>query len=159
MSSAEQRLTLVTRLMSIPLLAAVPCAVMPFAWMDRVHAWLGLGVLPAIPIVEYLARSCSLLYAMHGALILYLSFNVRRFLPVLRFLAYVGMGFGALMIPLDHASSLPPAWCWCEGSSIILESLLLLWLVRRAQPDTLSVGAGRTVPDPRAERPEGDWRC
>ena len=50
------------------LLLALPCALLPFAWMDAVHREaLGLDSLPDSPITRYLARSLSLVYAMRGA--------------------------------------------------------------------------------------------
>lgn len=134
MNRAERLLALVLRVFSVPLLCALPCALLPFAWMDVVHRELGLGALPPDPIVHYLARSCSLLYAMHGALLLFASFDVRRYLPLIRFVAALGIAFGVGMVWVDHAAGLPAHWQWMEGAVIIAESGVLLWLVRRAWP-------------------------
>lgn len=38
-------------------LLAVAAVVMPYAWMNAIHQWLGMGRLPSDPIVGYLARS------------------------------------------------------------------------------------------------------
>src|SRR2546422_10765302 len=42
--------------------------VMPRSWMAVVHEWLGMGVLPDNPVVEYLARTTSALYGLLGGL-------------------------------------------------------------------------------------------
>ena len=84
---AEKWMIVLLRLTAVVLLTALFPAVMPFAWMDATHQWLGLGKLPDAPIVGYLTRSLSALYAVHGVLVLYLSLDVRRFLPVIRCVA------------------------------------------------------------------------
>jgi len=66
--------------------------VMPFDWMNAIHRQAELGDLPNVPIVGYLTRSISALYALHGALLVFLAGDVRRFLPVVRFLAVAGAG-------------------------------------------------------------------
>ena len=48
-------------------LLALPCALMPYAWMDAVHRWLDPGELPSEPIVGYLASSSTrVLYCLHA---------------------------------------------------------------------------------------------
>ena|SRR5439155_5936070 len=45
---------------AVTAIALVPF-VMPRSWMAMVHEWLGMGVLPDKPVVEYLARTtCGL---------------------------------------------------------------------------------------------------
>jgi hypothetical protein len=137
MNAAERRLARILQLLSVPLLCALPCALLPFGWMDWVHHKLGLGTLPNTPIVPYLARSCSLFYAIHGALFLFLSRDVRRFLPVVAFLGWAGLAFGAALVPVDWLAGLPPHWCVAEGPLVVLLSLGILELVRRARPAPL----------------------
>jgi hypothetical protein len=42
------------------------CAVMPYAWMNATHQYLGMGVLSDQPVVGYLTRSTSAFYALFG---------------------------------------------------------------------------------------------
>jgi hypothetical protein len=123
----DRVLVLVLRISGIILLTALVPAVMPFAWMQLIHGWIGMGDLPAKPIVGYLTRSLSLMYAMHGALIFFISLDVHRFLPAVKFLAALGMVFGAGMIFLDFMVGMPISWAICEGPFVILLSALLLW--------------------------------
>src|SRR5438874_1737454 len=65
--TAERALFWVLRLNAGVLLLALPCALLPFAWMDVVHRDApGLGPLPDLPITRYMARSLSLVYAGRG---------------------------------------------------------------------------------------------
>lgn len=63
--TAERVLFWLLRLNAGVLLLALPCALLPFAWMDAVHRdALGLGPLPDLPITRYMARSLSLEFAI-----------------------------------------------------------------------------------------------
>jgi hypothetical protein len=128
---SETILAVVLRLSGICLLTAIIPAVMPFSWMQEIHRQLGMGELPTEPIVGYLTRSLSGLYALHGALVLFLSLDVRRFLPVIKCFAGLGVVFGVGMVVLDAAVGMPLPWSICEGTSVVLLSLFLLWLSRR----------------------------
>lgn len=131
MTSAERMLVLVLRLFGAVMLLAFPAAMMPFAWMDQIHHGLGMGELPARPIVEYLARSCSLLYALHGAVVMFVSTNVRVYLPVIRFLGWAGIVFGGVTFLVDASAGMPSFWTLSEGAIIVTESCLLLYLAGR----------------------------
>ena len=48
---------------------------------EPIHRQVGLGELPQVPIVGYLTRSISALYALHGALLVFMAGDVRRYLP------------------------------------------------------------------------------
>lgn len=74
-------------LMGISCVPAIIPAVMPLAWIQGTHEWLGLGEFPEQPIAEYLARGMSVLCAFYGGLVLVLSRDVRRFLPIIRYQA------------------------------------------------------------------------
>ncbi len=132
---AERALVLVLRTSAAVLLTALVPAAMPWAWMDAIHRWLGLGELPDRPVVEYLCRSASALYAYHGAVLLYVSFDLQRFLPVLKCLLWLGVAFGASMIVIDAAAGLPTWWVLGEGPGIVVlcgTGLLLVRGVERA---------------------------
>jgi len=132
MSPAERWLSGVLRILAVPVLLALPCALLPVAWMDATHRWLGLGALPVAPIVEYLARSASLLYGFHGLLMLLVASDVRRYLPVIWLMGGAGLAFGLTMLIVDHLAGLPVHWRWLEGTIIMIESGVILALTRRA---------------------------
>jgi len=140
MGWAEKALVALLRASAALLLVAVVPAVMPLEWMAAIHRGIGLGELPTGPIVSYLTRSLSAMYAAHGALLLYVSFDVRRYLPVVKCLAVLGMVFGVGMLALDCLVGLPPWWIACEGPLIIALGAAVLWLAaetgrRTGKPD------------------------
>jgi hypothetical protein len=129
--TTEKVLILLLRLSSLMLLLALGAVVMPQPWMDAVHQHLGMGPLPDKPIVGYLTRSVSAMYALHGALLLFVSFDVRRYLPVIRFLALAAIAFGLIMLLIDLHVGMPRPWTGGEGPFILLEGLVFYWLAQR----------------------------
>ena len=114
-------------------LCAIPFLLFPFAWMNDVHdRVLGLGPLPNAPIVEYMARSLSALYAVHGAVVFRLSFDVPRFRPLIGFLGWLHLALGLIVFAADFAAGLPWWWVIGEGPGIAAGGLLVLALTRRA---------------------------
>jgi len=129
--SAEKFLTLLLRLKSVVLGSALVAVLLPYGWMDAIHRWLQLGPLPSEPVVGYMARSLSALYASHGALALLTSFDVRRFLPFVKYQGWFGILFGLVMFGIDLAEGVPTWWTAIEAPWIVLTGSLLLWLANR----------------------------
>ncbi|MDH3743495.1 MAG: hypothetical protein OES47_00160, partial [Acidobacteriota bacterium] len=77
-------------------LAVVPM-VMPFTWMQIGNDWLGLGPLENTPLIQYLTRSLSAVYALFGVLTIYLALDVRYHR---RLLAVIGWLTAALGVAL-----------------------------------------------------------
>ena len=131
MSTSEHALRWVVWILGAVLLTALPTAFLPQAWMDSIHRWLGLGELPSIPIIGYMARSLSLFYAMNGALLLFLAVDVRRNSRTLRFLGAIWALFGVGITWIDAVVGLPLYWVLTEGPPTIGVSLLILVLASR----------------------------
>lgn len=128
---AEKALAWLLRISAVVLLTALVPAVMPFAWMQEIHRSLGMGELPEGPIVGYLTRSLSAMYAMHGALLFFVSWNVRRFLPVVKCLAVLAVLFGMGMLVLDVMVGMPLSWVVGDGPFIVVLGGVMLWLAGR----------------------------
>jgi hypothetical protein len=107
---------------------------MPQAWMEATHRWLELGELPDAPIVGYLTRSVSCLYAVLGGLLWVVSFDVRRHRHVLQYQAVACLAFGVLLIWIDLHVGLPGWWVWGEGPWVIAFGVIILALLRRIEP-------------------------
>lgn len=131
MSTTERALRWVLWILGAGLLMALPTAFLPQAWMDATHRWLGLGDLPGVPIVGYMARSLSLLYAMNGALLVFLAARPKRNAATLRFLGAIWILFGIGITWIDAASGLPLYWTLAEGPPTIGISLVILVLAGR----------------------------
>jgi hypothetical protein len=130
MTRNEKILVWLLRVTGVVMLSALGAVVMPFSCMNSIHHQLGLGALPDAPIVGYLTRSISALYALHGALLIFLAADVRRYVPVVRFLAVIDAVFGAIMLGIDWAVGMPPFWTLPEGPGTVAFGLLMLWLTR-----------------------------
>jgi hypothetical protein len=96
-------------------LLALPAVFLPHSWMDAIHQRLGMGTLPELPVLSYLTRSESLLYALLGAVYWYFSCDVRRYLPLLRFTASLLVAFTFFMITIDLNAELPVWWTVTEA--------------------------------------------
>ena len=129
-SKAERHLSLLLRAIGCLDLVALLAVVMPRHAMEVIHQWAGLGPLPSAPIVGYLARSASALYALHGAIIVFVSFDVARYQRLIRFMALAALVHGAVILGIDLAEGLPPLWRYGEGPAFAASGVLVLWLQR-----------------------------
>jgi hypothetical protein len=130
---AEIALAVILRLSAAMLLLALVPVVMPHRWMSLIHQGLEMGELPEMPIVGYLTRSISALYAMQGAIALFISLDIRRYLPFIRFQAVLSIIFGLTMIGIDSAVGIPLRWLLCEGPFIMILGTGMFWLASRVE--------------------------
>lgn len=124
-------LTLFLRVVGTVAGTAAFCAVMPLTWMDAVHRAFGMGALPPQPIVAYLARSASALYALLGGLFWMLSCDVVRYRPVIRWLGRAAIVLGLLLLWIDSTAGLPRLWQLAEGPANILLGAIILIAARQ----------------------------
>jgi len=126
-------LAAVLRIFGLFDLLAILAVVAPRSWMAAAHAFVGLGDLPDGPIVGYLARSSSALYALHGAMILYVSLDIERYRPLIRFLAVAALIHGLVMMGIDLAVGMPWFWTLLEGPAFAATGVVVLVLLRRSR--------------------------
>lgn len=93
------------------------------------HAHTGMERFPDGSIAMYLARSSSLMYAAHGLLLLYLANHVQRYASVIRFLAWISLGHGLLLVAIDVQTGMPWWWTSLEGPLLFAWGLTVLWLL------------------------------
>ena len=111
-------------------LAVVP-SVMPMVWLAAAHEWLGLGAMPAGPIVEYLVRSVCAFYAFLGGLLLLCVTDVRRYAPAITFTAIGGVVFSIFLLIVDHVAGLPLWWTLGESLATLAAAVAVLVLQHR----------------------------
>jgi hypothetical protein len=112
-------------------LCALPAVFMPTAWMDAFHRHLFLQPLPDGPIVQYLARSVSALYAAFGSLTLVLALDLARYGPLITWWGITAMVFGALLLWVDTNAPMPAHWTWGEVPYLVLTGAVVLLLQSR----------------------------
>jgi hypothetical protein len=111
-------------------LLALSAVFLPTAWMDGFHRNLGLGPLPQGPIVEYLTRSVSALYAAFGSLTLVIAWDLRRFGPLVTWWGVVALVFGGILFWVDTIAPMPDHWKWGEAPYLLLTGAVVLVLQR-----------------------------
>lgn len=132
MNESHRRVAVVLRCLGALDLCAIVAAFMPANWLEAAHSTAGLGAFPEAPIAIYLARSASALYVLHGALIVYLSYDVDRYWRLIRFLALAAVVHGAAILAIDLSLELPRWWQLIEGPSFAATGVAVLWLQHRA---------------------------
>ena len=130
-ANAERILVILLRIIAVAASLAVVPVFMPHAWMDACHHWLGLGTLPETPIIVYLTRSLSAMYAFHAGLLWIVSRDVRRYAAIITYVAMALMVFGAVMLWIDIRAGLPWFWIAGEGPFTFGMGLAILVLQRR----------------------------
>lgn len=113
------------------LMCALLAMLLPVGTMQAAHQWLGLGEFPVAPITIYLARSTSLLYAVHGSIMFYTGLTIQnhwRFIPLLGWLHIL---IGMAIFVIDITSPMPTYWIAMEGGPIAALGVLMLVLFRK----------------------------
>ena len=132
MTRADKVVVLLLRVLGVGSLLALVPVFMPFSWMAATHRWLGLGEMPAAPVVEYLARSVSAFYALVGALCLLVAADLDRYRPLVRSLGVAFALLGLVFLFIDLAAGMPWWWIAAEGPATVVVSAVLFVLARPA---------------------------
>ena len=131
MTKQEYFFKLFLRIIGSAALFAIVAVVMPYSWMNAINKWLGMGELPAEPIVGYLARSTSAFYALLGGLFWVISFDLHRHRLVLCYLGIVIVIFGAALFIIDLLEGMLLSWSFTEGPFNITFGVVVLILSYR----------------------------
>ncbi|MFO0866631.1 MAG: hypothetical protein U0744_18655 [Gemmataceae bacterium] len=148
MNRWDRRLALFLRASAIILGSAIVATLMPLSLMASLSRWVSIAEMPETPIVSYLARSCSAMYAMLGLLYWRVSLDVPRYRELIRFLALCKLAFGIGILAIDFLVGMPTWWVYSEGPFIIVWSLTLLLLKHKAD----SCRKGSSSPDAESEK-------
>ncbi|WP_149113797.1 hypothetical protein [Limnoglobus roseus] len=136
-SRTDVHLARLLRLIGVCLVAALPAILLPYTVMNALHRdALHLGELPDVVILQYLSRTASLLYAMHGAILVFVSFDVRRYRPLIVVLGYLNGFYGLVAFTVDLVFGMPLWWAAWEGPLIILAAVLTIRLAKRDAADS-----------------------
>jgi hypothetical protein len=122
--------TVLLRIGGTVLCLAMGAVLLPREMMISTHARLGLGVLPDVPIVYYLARSTSALYALRGVIYFLAASDPIRYRPLIVLIGVTNIIFGVTMAAITTSAGMPAWWTAVEGPFIVTTGVLLLALVR-----------------------------
>jgi len=132
---SERILVWLLRVSGAVMLLAFAAMIMPTDWMAASHRRLGMGPFPESALVEYLTRSISALYGIHGGLYLVVSMRVKRYADVILYLGAMNVLFGLLMVGIDVYAGIPWFWTLVEGPSVIFVGILFIALTRKLPAD------------------------
>jgi len=124
-ASRLRLLRLLLRFGGAVLVTAFLATLLPVEWMAATHEWLGLGDFPRTPIVDYLTRSAAALYGFHGILLFVIAADPARYRSIVRYLVFMNVTLGLMLIAIDVHAGLPVLWTLAEGPSLIVIGLLM----------------------------------
>jgi hypothetical protein len=130
MTSTSNVLVILFRILGVTALFALVAVFMPVSWMVATHRWLGLGGMPTVPVVEYLAPSLSAFFALLGALLLVAASDLERCQPLVRFLGVAFALMGLVLLGVDLAAEMPWWWSASERPGGVVFGALLFYLAR-----------------------------
>ena len=119
-------------IIGIGLMTATIPILFPANLMATIHGWLGLGDFPDSPITIYLARSTSLLYAVHGFIMMLTGWKYEQLNLLAPILGWLHFGLGLIMLGIDLNAGMPWYWTALEGPPISCTGLGLVWLANKA---------------------------
>jgi hypothetical protein len=119
MNPDDRQLLLVwlLRLVGLTELLAFFAVIMPRSWMEVSHAWLGLGQMPEGSVLMFLIRQASYTYGMHGVSLWILSWDVKRFRPLLLLNGISFLLAGPVFFLIDYSAGMPMWWTLADSSS------------------------------------------
>lgn len=126
----ERVLTWALWIIGASMLLAIPFVMIPYDWMDAIHRWLGLGPIPDAPVVRYLARDLSLMYAAMGAVLVAMAGDVRRYRTLVRLWCWLVIAVGVALTGIGISAGLPTYWIWMQGPPAIPTGVAMVWLSR-----------------------------
>ena len=118
-------LELLLRIGGTILVAAFAAMLLPVDWMAATHERLGLGAFPRLPVVDYLARTVSALYGFHGILLFVIARDPPKYRSLIRYLVFMNVTLGVMLIGVDLHAGLPLIWTLVEGPSLIAVGLVM----------------------------------
>lgn len=131
----DRLLRLFLTLVGVADLLAILVVFLPEAWLVLAHEAVGLGSFPQGRIVGYLARSTSLLYGIHGAMLLVLAGDVVHYRALIRWYGRVIAIAGLLLVGVDIAESMPVWWTVFEGVAVVGIGVVILTLCHEGTAD------------------------
>ena len=92
-----------------------------------------MGTLVHSPVIEYLARSISLLYTLFGVATWMMANDTERYGPMIRLWGVAAIVCGAVLFAIDLVIEMPVYWLLAEGPYLIPLGLLICWLQMRVE--------------------------
>lgn len=132
MNFSAQVLKWLLLLSGLFLVSAFAAMFLPRSWMASAHEFLGLGEFPDTPITYYLTRSTSLLYGVHGVLMMYVAITIEHHWRLVSVFGWLHIAIGFSMLVIDWMAPMPVYWIAGEGLPVATLGLAILIIAKRA---------------------------
>lgn len=109
---------------------AFGAVLLPRAWMEAIHARMGLTEMPQGPVFDSVMRQVSFSYGLHGLALWFIAADVRRYRPLVILTAVGYLLAGPVFFVVDFSNGMPWSWMAGNGGSCLLIGVLLgglLW--------------------------------
>jgi hypothetical protein len=103
---------------------------LPRQTMAATNLWLGLEPLVETPLILYLARSASALYALRGLSYFVAASDPVRYRPLIVFIGATNVAFGLALGVIGVTAGMPAWWTALESPFVIGSGIVILVLVR-----------------------------
>ena len=131
--TSEKILTWLLRVNGFLACLAIIAVVMPTSWMDAGSRAAGVGSFPDTVLTQYMARSLSALYALLGALVLYIAVDVRKNRDLIIAVGWLTIVLGVALTAVDFRVGMPMSWTLIEGPPTVLVGAGFIYLARRTR--------------------------
>jgi hypothetical protein len=112
---------------------AFVAVVMPRAWMEASHRWLGMGEMPDAPVLMFMIRQASYVYGMHGVSLLVLASDVERYRRLILLNAVSFTLAAPVFFAIDYTAGMPLWWTVADSLGCALVGVVLLWANLKAK--------------------------
>jgi len=106
-------------------------ALLPWAWVDSVLVWCGLGHQPDAVVLHYLLRGAGFLLLAFGSLIWVIASDVVRYQPIVITIIAIFLVGAPVSYFIDATVGLPSWWCILDVTICLLAGgiplALCLW--------------------------------
>ena len=102
---------------------------LPRAWMEAIHAGMGLTEMPKGPVFDSVMRQVSFTYGVHGVALWFIAADVGRYRPLVILTAVGYLLAGPVFFAVDLHNGMPWSWIAGNGGSCLLIGALLLGLL------------------------------
>lgn len=119
------------RVLAVLQILTAGIAIMPLAWIDAWHAWVGLGVMPHAPMLLYVVRGGAFVQGAIGVLVWLMSTDVVRYRPMIIATALIYLVSGPAFYFIDSVAHMPAFWCALDSVSCLVIGSILLALCLR----------------------------
>ena len=133
-----RQLSVALRAMAVLDWLAFSAMVAPWSVLARAARQYGFEIEQANPLVHYLARTASGMYVVYGAILWYVASEPERYAKLIRFLAWLAMAHSLAVLAIDVAEQMSPTWYLPEFFGHVAESVVMLFLLRRANLPSVS---------------------